>query len=237
MEIVAIIPARYKSSRFPGKALAEIAGKPMIERVYYQVTQVDNLDRVIVATDDERIYKTVTEFGGEVKMTSSCHQSGTDRIAEVARDLECDLIVNVQGDEPVIDPEMIEQAMAPFYENNNLKMGTLKKRIKEKVEINDPNIVKVITDDKNNALYFSRSPIPYQRGEEAEYYKHIGLYVYQREFLIKYSQMKPTRLEKTESLEQLRALENGYNIKVVETKLDSIGVDTPEDIARVEELL
>jgi 3-deoxy-manno-octulosonate cytidylyltransferase (CMP-KDO synthetase) len=270
MEITAVIPARYQSNRFPGKPLAEIAGEPMIKHVYQRVKDVKGLDSVIVATDDERIYDKVEEFGGRVEMTSSNHTSGTDRIAEVAESLDSDIIVNVQGDEPLIEPIMIEQAVKPFYNNKDLVMGTLKKKIESKNELSDPNIVKVVTDKNNFALYFSRSTIPYKRSSRTSpektkissetldispvkpglssdekvrkktgntCYKHIGLYVYRRDFLLKFSEMEPTFLEKTESLEQLRALENGYKIKVVETSYNTIGVDEPDDIERVEAMV
>ena len=238
MKITAVIPARYQSTRFPGKPLVEIAGIPMIVRVYERVKQVPGLDKVITATDDERIYDVIEKNGGEAWMTSEDHRSGTDRIAEVASGLDCDLVVNVQGDEPLIKPEMITKAISPFYEEKDLKMSTLKKKIDDKSEINDPSVVKVVTDKKDNALYFSRSPLPYPgQNENVNLFKHIGLYVFTREFLLKYSTMAAATLERIESLEQLRVLENGYKIKVVETKFNSIGVDKPEDIHKVEQLL
>ncbi|MFW6409733.1 MAG: 3-deoxy-manno-octulosonate cytidylyltransferase [Halanaerobiales bacterium] len=237
MRVTAIIPARYKSTRFTGKPLAEICGKPMIQHVYQQTKMVEGMDQVIVATDDQRIYRAVEKFDGEVTMTSSQHRSGTDRIAEVAGSLDTDLIVNVQGDEPLIKPEMIERAMEPFTDEPELEMSTLRKKINNLGEIKNPNVVKVVTDKKNYALYFSRSPIPYQREGNPEYYKHIGLYVFRRDFLLKYSQLNPTPLEKAESLEQLRALENGHKIKVVETDYEVIGVDQPQDIEKVEKIL
>ena len=237
LEITAIIPARYDSTRFPGKPLANIAGEPMIKHVYQRVEDVKNLDKVIVATDDKRIYDTVESFGGRVEMTSKEHSSGTDRIAEVASSLESDLIINVQGDEPLIEPAMIEQAVDPFYCDDGLVMSTLKKKIESKSEVSDPNVVKVVTDREGYALYFSRSTIPYNQKQANDYYKHIGLYVYSKDFLLQFSNMKPTSLEKTESLEQLRALQNGYKIKVVETNFNTIGVDRPDDIERVEEII
>ncbi|MEJ6951191.1 3-deoxy-manno-octulosonate cytidylyltransferase [Natronospora cellulosivora (SeqCode)] len=237
MEIVAIIPARYASTRFPGKPLVKIKGKPMIEHVYKRVSDIEEINKVIVATDDQRIYNAVQKFSGEVLMTSSDLNSGTDRIAEVAKDLRADIIVNVQGDEPLIKQEMVKEAINPFYTDSNALMSTLKKKIDDLSEIDNPNVVKVVTDSNNNALYFSRSRIPYNRLNKANYYKHIGLYVYNREFLMKYSQMEQTKLERIESLEQLRALENGYKIKVVETNYNSIGVDLPEDIIKVEKII
>ena len=237
MEIAIVIPARYGSTRFPGKPLALINVKPMIEHVYRRLAGMEEISQVIVATDDDRIYQTVEEFGGKAVMTPPDLQSGTDRIARVARDLKADVVVNVQGDEPLLQQEMVREALEPFYEDSGVVMSTLKKRITDVEEINNPNVVKVVTDNKGNALYFSRYPLPYPRNEGAVYYKHIGLYVYKRDFLLNYSQMEQTFLEKIESLEQLRALENGYQIRVVETEYDSIGVDTPEDVARVEAIL
>jgi len=237
MQITAIIPARYSSTRFPGKPLVNIAGISMIERVYNRVKIVKAINKVIVATDDKRIYQKVKDFGGHVKMTSPNHCSGTDRIAEVATQLDSDIIVNVQGDEPLIKKEMITEAIAPFTADKSLKMATLKKKIEDEKEINNPDIVKVVTDINNNALYFSRFPIPYIRDNKTEVYKHIGLYVYRRDFLLKLCKKQLTMLEKAEALEQLRVLENGYQIRVVETDYDSIGVDTPEDIEKIEAIL
>lgn len=237
MKIIVVIPARYASTRFPGKALADILGKTMIERVYNRVKLVKEVDKILVATDDDRIYQEVKGFGGEVVMTASHYKSGTDRIAAVAAEIDCDLVVNVQGDEPLLNPLMVSEAINPFKEEEGLKMSTLKKRIDTEVELNNSNVVKVITDKYGYALYFSRLPIPYLRNEYARHYKHIGLYVYRRDFLLHYTSLKPTPLEKSESLEQLRVLENGYKIRVVETEYNSIGVDTPDDIKRVKRLL
>ena len=237
MRIAAIIPAWYASTRFPGKPLADIKGRPMIEHVYNRVKDIDEIEKVIIATDDQRIYQQVEEFGGTVLMTSSNLKSGTDRIAEAAAKLEVDIVVNVQGDEPLLKQEMVREAIQPFYEDSTVLMSTLKKEIIDPSEINNPNVVKVVTDKKENALYFSRNPIPYPRNEGTIYYKHIGLYVYNKQFLIEYSQLQQTSLEKSESLEQLRVLENGYKIRVVETKYNSIGVDVPEDILKVEKMM
>jgi len=240
MNIVAVIPARYESTRFPGKPLAKIKGKPMIVHVWERAAEVELLDDIIVATDNKEIYQTVINNQGKAKMTSDQHRSGTDRIAEVARNLDCDLIINIQGDEPLIKKEMIEKAVEPFYEYNRIKMATLKKKIEKKEEIENPNVVKVVTDKQNNALYFSRAPLPFMNNknrEDLNIYKHIGLYVYSRDFLLEYTEMEPTLLEKTESLEQLRVLENGYQIKVIETSYETIGVDRPEDIKAVEKIL
>jgi 3-deoxy-manno-octulosonate cytidylyltransferase (CMP-KDO synthetase) len=237
---VAVIPARYASTRIPGKALADIGGRPMVEHVYRRAAAARHVDAVIVATDDERIAETVRRFGGDVRMTKTTHLSGTDRLAEVAATLDCDLIVNVQGDEPLIDPDSIDRAIEPFQADGTLQMTTICRRLTNADEASDPNVVKVVTDRRGAALYFSRASVPYRRGpheEAAGPYKHIGLYVYRREFLLKISSLEPTPLERTESLEQLRVLEHGFGIKVIQTSHDSIGVDTPEDLDRVRRLL
>jgi 3-deoxy-manno-octulosonate cytidylyltransferase (CMP-KDO synthetase) len=236
LKTAAVIPARYDSSRFPGKALADILGKAMIVRVYQAVEKCELIDEVYVATDDKRIKKAVKAAGGRVIMTSDQHQSGTDRIAEAAAQISAELIVNVQGDEPLIEAQSIAKALQPFSQENNLKMSTLKRKITAEAA-KSPDRVKVITDHDDYALYFSRSPIPYYRDLETKdqhYYQHIGLYVYRRDFLLKYAGMERTALEKAESLEQLRALENGYQIKVLETEAKLIGVDRKEDIELVE---
>jgi len=238
MITVAIIPARYGSTRLPGKALADLAGKPMIQHVYERAQQARAVQRVLVATDDARIYQAVQAFGGEAAMTSATHRSGTDRVAEVAAGLTCELVVNVQGDEPLIRPEMIDAAVQPLLEDETLPMSTLKVALEDENEIRDPSVVKVVTDQQGNALYFSRHPIPYCRaGREARWFQHIGLYAYRRSFLLQYARMAPTPLQLSEDLEQLRALENGYRIKVLEVPDRTIGVDTPEDLARVRDLL
>ncbi|HEY0284373.1 MAG TPA: 3-deoxy-manno-octulosonate cytidylyltransferase [Vicinamibacterales bacterium] len=237
---VAVIPARYASTRFPGKALADIAGRPMIEHVYGRAAAARNVDAVIVATDDRRIADAVTKFGGTVRMTRTDHLTGTDRLAEVAASLDCDLIVNVQGDEPLVEPDTIDAAIEPFRDDPALLMSTVCTRILTNESLADPNVVKVVTDVRGHALYFSRLPIPYvRRNVEATSasYKHLGLYVYRREFLQIIASLRPTALERSESLEQLRVLENGYAIRVIETPHDSIGVDTPEDLERVRRLL
>jgi len=234
MKTTIIIPARYESTRFPGKALAEIDGKPMIQHVYDRSSMAEGINDVIVATDDSRIKEAVEAFGGKVVMTSPDHRSGTDRIAEVARSLDAGIIVNVQGDEPLIDPKAIEQSLKPFFEDDGVVMSTLMTKITDEEAYNDPNVVKVAVDKDGFALYFSRSVIPYQRNKgQKEVYKHIGLYAYRKDFLIQLSEMEQTSLEKAESLEQLRVLENGYRIKVVETEYDSIGIDTPGDLDKL----
>lgn len=239
LKTAAVIPARYESSRFPGKALAAISGKAMIVRVYQAVEKCENIDEVYVATDDKRIKKAVVKAGGKVIMTSKEHQSGTDRIAEAAAQIKAEVIVNVQGDEPLIEAQSITRALEPFSQENDLQMSTLKRKITA-VEAESPDLVKVITDQNDYALYFSRAPIPYYRDQKTknqQYYQHIGLYVYRRDFLLKYAGMQRTALEKAESLEQLRALENGYQIKVLETESKLIGVDRRKDIKLVEKEL
>lgn len=234
MKFLGVIPARYSSTRFPGKPLESINGKSMIEWVYKRTIKSD-LDKVIVATDDERIYNEVISFGGEAILTSKEHETGTDRIAEVsAKYPEYEVIINIQGDEPLIEKSMINSLIAPFIEDLDLKMATLKFKLDNIEDVNNPNIVKVITDNNDYAIYFSRSPIPYPRHMDMEnYYKHIGIYAYEREFLLGYSKLKQTPLEISESLEQLRVLENGYKIKVIETKNKIIGVDTKEDLEKL----
>jgi len=246
MRVTAIIPARYASTRFPGKPLADILGKPMIQWVYERTARSQNVNRVIVATDDERIRQAVEGFGGEAQMTSRDHPTGTDRLAEVASRIETDLIVNVQGDEPLIDPRMIDQAVAPMKKGPGIVMGTLKAPIDSLDEYLNPNVVKVVTDRQGFALYFSRAPIPHPRDVAAELegsisqlqaFKHLGLYVYRRDFLLTYPKLSATPLEQLEKLEQLRALEHGFRIKVATTRLVSQGVDAPEDLEKVRALL
>jgi 3-deoxy-manno-octulosonate cytidylyltransferase (CMP-KDO synthetase) len=210
----------------------------MLQHVYERVSRARYLTNVIVATDDERIQEEARSFGAPVRMTRSDHLSGTDRVAEVASADTAEWIVNVQGDEPLIDPDAIDAAILPLLDEPSIPMATLKKRIEDPREIDDPNVVKVVTDRFGNAIYFSRSTIPYTRGSSAgpPLYKHIGLYVYRRDFLLGYSQMPVGPLEKAERLEQLRALENGHSIRVVETEYESLGVDTFEDLERVKKL-
>jgi len=232
---IAVIPARYASSRLPGKALADIGGKPMIEHVYRRAASARSVESVIVVTDDERICRAVRAFGGVARMTSPAHQSGTDRIAEIASDVSAALIVNVQGDEPLIEPAMIDEAVAPFSSDSTLMMSTLRRRIDDETERQNPHVTKVVVDRDDFALFFSRAAIPFVRpgSPAAPAWRHVGLYVYRRECLMKLAALPPTEMEKSEALEQLRALEHGVRIKVVETRFDSIGVDTDEDLARV----
>jgi len=237
-KILAVIPARYASSRFPGKALATLDSRTMLEHVYERATMSRYLTSVVIATDDRRIYNEARRFGARVQMTRPDHVSGTDRVAEVASAFEdVELVVNIQGDEPLIDPNAIDTAVLPLLEEPAIPMGTLKKRIEDPREISDPNVVKVVTDRFKNAIYFSRSTIPFPReGDKIAHFKHIGLYVYRRDFLMRYPDMPLGVLEQAERLEQLRALENGFKIRVVETDYESLGVDTPEDLERVRSL-
>jgi len=212
----------------------------MLEHVYERVAQARYLSKVMIATDDERIVQEARRFGAPVRMTRTDHSSGTDRVAEVASAETAGVIVNVQGDEPLIDPAAIDAAVLPLLDDPGIVMATLKKRIEDRREIADPNVVKVVTDRNGDALYFSRSTIPYVRGEAAPgeivHFKHVGLYVYRRDFLLGYSSLPVGPLERAERLEQLRALENGYKIRVVETEYESLGVDTPADLERVSRL-
>lgn len=237
MRKLGVIPARYNSTRFEGKPLAMIYGHSMIEWVYKR-TLKSNLDEVIVATDDKRIYDEVIKFGGKVMLTSKKHETGTDRIVEVAKQYDdFEIIINIQGDEPLIETSIINE-LADAFEKEQIDMASVKYKIEDKNEIENPNAVKVVTDENDFAMYFSRSPIPYPRKKEnIEYYKHIGIYGYKKDFLLKYSEMEMTKLEKNESLEQLRALENGYKIKMIETKHKVWGVDTPEDLHNVKAII
>ncbi len=239
MKTLGVIPARYGAQRFPGKPLALIAGKPLVQRVYEQARKASRLDVVVVATDDQRIAAAVRQFGGEVAMTSPDCPSGTDRAAEVARQRDCDLIVNIQGDEPLLRPEMINQLVDGLVADPGCAMATLAHKIETTAALANPNIVKVVFAATGNALYFSRHLIPYVRdtGTTAAHFKHLGIYAYRREFLLKFVTMPQSSLEKAEKLEQLRALENGFAIKVLVTPHDSVGVDTPEDVKLVEEIL
>ncbi len=247
MNTTAIIPARYGSTRFPGKPLALINGLPMIQHVCQRVAKATLVDRVIVATDDERIAAVVDDFGGEVMLTRDDHPTGTDRLAEVAETIEAELIVNVQGDEPLIDPRMVDQAIIPLVENRQIQMGTLASQIEQIGDFHNPNVVKVVKDQSGFALYFSRAPIPWPRDLDSEqleknlpqpsFLRHIGLYVYRRELLLDYPSWPKTPLERLENLEQLRALERGIRLYVAETEFSCHGVDTPEDLERVSQLM
>jgi 3-deoxy-manno-octulosonate cytidylyltransferase (CMP-KDO synthetase) len=247
-KILGVIPARFSSTRFPGKVLAQIAGKTMLQHVYQRASQSTYLTSILIATDDDRVYAVAKSFGARVRMTRSDHLSGTDRVAEVASAENAEIIVNIQGDEPLIDPAAIDAAILPMVHEPELVMGTLKKRIENPREISDPNVVKVVTNGSGDAIYFSRCAIPFARvgssnagsshaeSSNTPYFKHIGLYVYSRDFLLAYSALPVGPLETAERLEQLRALENGFRIRVVETEYESLGVDTPEDLERVSRL-
>jgi 3-deoxy-manno-octulosonate cytidylyltransferase (CMP-KDO synthetase) len=242
MKKYAFIPARYQSSRFPGKPLALIAGKPMIQRVYERAALCTQLSDVFVATDDERISACVKGFGGKVIITDSNLRSGTDRIAKAALTLglnQKDIIVNIQGDQPIFDPDIVSQLVGPFENEDNISMTTLKYKILDRTDINNPNHVKVVTDSQGFAIYFSRYPIPYLRdaGAGFTHYKHLGFYGYRMDFLLRFTNLSEGVLEAAEKLEQLRALENGFKIRVIETSSDSVEVDVPEDVDRVEKII
>lgn len=238
MKVLGVIPARYQSTRLPGKPLLMIGAKPMVQWVYEAAKTAALIDELVVATDDRRIFDTVTGFGGKAELTSADHPTGTDRLAEVARRYQTELVVNIQGDEPLIKGAVIDSIIKPLLESRDLPVSTAKVRLKDTEEINDPSVVKVVTANNDDALYFSRSPIPYPRKlQQAVYWKHIGLYGYRKDFLLKYVDLPQTGLELAESLEQLRILANGYRIRVVEVEQDSVGVDTPADLERVRVLL
>lgn len=253
MVVVAIIPVRYGSSRFPGKPLARIGGKPMVQHVYENTSRARGLDRVLVATDDPRILETVKDFGGEAVLTSKSHASGTDRLAEAAKKIKAEWVVNVQGDLPFVRPQTIARTLRSLCRDRSISMGTARTPIYLREEWLNPNVVKVITDAKGFALYFSRAPVPYIRGDAGPAnspqptahlqegriwgYRHVGVYVYRRDFLLKFSRLQPTSLERTEGLEQLRALSHGYRIRVMDVDEPSVEVDTPEDLQRAEDYL
>lgn len=235
--VLGVIPARFASSRFPGKALVSLNNKPILQHVWEKACLATCLAQVIIATDDQRIFDAARDFGAQVVMTASHHLSGTDRVSEAAAAQDCDIVVNIQGDEPLIDPAAINLAAQALIDDPALVMSTLKRRIDVPGEITNPNVVKVVTGFSGDAIYFSRCPIPYNRGVNEAYFKHIGLYVYRKDFLLNYSSMPVGPLERAESLEQLRALENGHRIRVIETQYESLGVDTPEDLDRVIQLI
>ena len=246
---VAIIPARFDATRFPGKPLALLRGKPIIQHVYEHATNAKLIDYVVIATDDNRIIDVVKAFGGEAVMTSSDHESGTDRIAEAAENIECEYVVNIQGDEPFIRPEMIDDVVDLLYNDDKASISTLSKKITDIHDIQSPHIVKVVIDKMGYALYFSRSPIPYHRDAWQDYehislsdshaavFKHIGIYGFKKEELKRFTSMEHGRLEQIEKLEQLRALAAGMKIKVGETEFETHGIDTLDDLRRAEEWL
>jgi 3-deoxy-manno-octulosonate cytidylyltransferase (CMP-KDO synthetase) len=236
--VVAIIPARFQSTRLPGKALADIQGRPMVEHVWRAAAQASSVEAVLVATDDRRVARAVDAFGGTAVMTSAAHRTGTDRLAEVATALDADVIVNVQGDEPLLLPGQVDAAVQTVVDRPDEVMGTLRRAIDEPADLASPAVVKLVVDATGHALYFSRAPIPYVRGAERPVmWKHLGLYAYRRAFLLALAGLPPTPLERAESLEQLRVLEHGFRIATAETTHDTIGVDTPEDLARVRRLV
>lgn len=240
-QVVVVIPARYRSTRLPGKPLVSLAGKPMVQHVYERATKAQTVQRVLVATDDQRILEAVKAFGGEARMTRSDHRTGTERIAEVAAHEEGHVFVNVQGDEPLIDPAAIDTAVAALLEEPAAQVATVATTIRHAGDIMDPNVVKVVLDFEENALYFSRAPIPWVRDTaqkiHVKYWKHLGLYVFQRDALLEFPTLPQGELEKIEQLEQLRWLENGWRIRVAEVAHDAVSVDVQEDVARVEKLM
>ena len=240
-KVVIVIPARYGSTRLAGKPLISLAGKPMIQRVYERAKLAEKADRVIVATDDERVVKAVEEFGGEARMTRTDHRTGTERVAEVAAHVAGEVFVNVQGDEPLLDPTAVDTAVNALLEQPAAAISTVATAIKTPTDIMDPNVVKTVLDFENYALYFSRAPIPWVRDAASKIHvrhlKHLGLYVFQRDALLEYPTLPQGELERIEQLEQLRWLENGWRIRVAEVEHDAVSVDVPEDVARVERLL
>jgi 3-deoxy-manno-octulosonate cytidylyltransferase (CMP-KDO synthetase) len=239
--VVVVIPARYGSSRLPGKPLVSLGGKPMIQRVYERAKLAHRVNRVLVATDDDRIVKAVQQFGGEARMTRHDHRTGTERVAEVAAHESGDVFVNVQGDEPLLDPAAVDTAVGALLEEPQVAIATVATPIKTPGDIMDPNVCKVVLDFDENALYFSRAPIPWVRDTaghvQARHLKHLGLYVFRRDALLEYPTLPQGDLERLEQLEQLRWLENGWKIRVAEVEHDAVSVDVPDDIARVEKLL
>lgn len=241
--VVGIIPARYASTRLPGKPLVDIGGKPMIQRVYEQAAQCRLLHSVCVATDDDRIAQCVTAFGGTAIMTSPDHPSGTDRLAEAVQAMDADIVVNIQGDQPFLDPDMVDEAVQPLIDDPSIVMSSLMKPIEDESKLSNPAAVKVVVDRNGYALYFSRSQIPFARNETSiPIFEHIGLYVYRTAFLETLAGLAPTPLEQTESLEQLRVLEHGYKIRMVETQCNDpafsgLHIDVPEDVERAEKAL
>jgi 3-deoxy-manno-octulosonate cytidylyltransferase (CMP-KDO synthetase) len=240
-KVIVVIPSRYASTRLPGKPLVPLAGKPMVQHVYERAKRAQTVHRVLVATDDQRIMDAVAAFGGEARMTRSDHRTGTERIAEVAVHEDGDVFVNVQGDEPLIDPVAIDTAVGALLEEPQAQISTVATPIRHAGDIMDPNVVKTVLDFDGNALYFSRAPIPWIRDTQQKvhvnYWKHLGLYVFQREALLEFPTLPQGALEKIEQLEQLRWLENGWKIRVAEVAHDAVSVDVPEDVARVEKLM
>lgn len=241
MKVVVVIPARYASTRLPGKALVTIAGKPMVQHVWERARLAKSVSEVLVATDDERIVKAVQKFGGNAVMTRGDHRSGTERVAEVAARGDAEIFVNVQGDEPLIDPAAIDAAVQILRDDEEVRVGTLATPIGSAKDVMDPNICKVVLDFEGDALYFSRAPVPWVRDANtpvrAKHLKHLGIYVFRRDALLEFATFPYGELERIEHLEQLRWLENGFKIRVAEVPLDAVSVDVPEDVARVEKLI
>ncbi|MDP3790347.1 MAG: 3-deoxy-manno-octulosonate cytidylyltransferase [Candidatus Omnitrophota bacterium] len=238
MNVIGVIPARFSSARFAGKVLADLGGKPVVQHVWENARKSKMLDDLIIATDDERVLKAAENFGAKAVYTSPDQPSGSDRLIEVVNPLDVKVVVNVQGDEPMIRPEMIDDLARAVLDNKDVYMATLAKKIEDKTEISNPNVVKVVRDKNGFALYFSRSIIPYPRYDTiSAYYKHIGLYAYTKDFLFQFKNLPKSYLEMTEGLEQLRVLESGYKIKVIETKFDTVGIDTPEDLEKARAII
>jgi len=240
MKIVAVLPARMGSSRFPGKPLAPILGCPMIEHCYRRVSMADNLESVIVATCDREIYDAVTAFGGVAVMTSASHERASDRVAEVAEKLDADVVVMVQGDEPMVTPEMINAAVQPFFADPHIQCVNLTKKIESEEELLDPNTIKVVMDRDSNALYFSREAIPTRRiqaFQQIPAYKQVCIIPFRREMLLQYTNLAPTPLEIAESVDMMRLLEHGFQVRMIETDVNSYAVDTPSDLKRVESIM
>lgn len=243
MKAIGVIPARWGATRFEGKVLANLLGKPVIQHVWENAKKAKTLDDLVVACDDERIMKVVQQFGGKAIYTSPDQPSGTDRLAEVVNPLDITIAVNIQGDEPLVKPIMIDNLVMALENENAAHMATMIKRVEDEAELTNSNVVKVVVDRNGYAIYFSRYSIPYNRTSEADkdkrpvYYKHIGLYAFTKDFLFTFRNLPKSSLENAEKLEQLRVLEYGYKIKVVETKFDTVGIDTPEDLKRAEEAL
>jgi len=239
MDVIGVIPARLKSTRLSRKLLRKILGKTILQWTWEQASKARLLDKLIIACDDTEIQSVATEFGAEVVFTSPDHNSGTDRIAEAVRDIDAKIVINIQADEPLVHPTMIDSLITAMLGDKNILMATIKTRITDEDDISNPNVVKVITDKDNFAVYFSRFAIPYarERNLDVVYFKHIGLYGYTKDFLYTFKNLPTSNLEQSEKLEQLRALEAGHKVKVVETNFDSLGVDTEQDLIRVEQIL
>lgn len=239
--VLAVIPARLASTRLREKMILPIAGKPLVFHTYERARSAELVSHAVIATDSEKVLEALAPFDADVIMTSPDHVCGTDRVAEVAKDSDAEIIVNVQGDEPLIDPKCIDEAIRPLLDDPKLPMSTLRRKLEDSERVDDPNVVKVVCDTNGFALYFSRSPIPHVRDgadwATATHWEHIGLYVYRKEFLLEHAQKAATALETAEKLEQLRVLESGHRIRVVETQCESISVDTPEDLERVRDMI